>query len=91
MRVVAPEPSLVVLSQTFYHPWRAEVDGRSATLWRANHAFQALEMPAGAHDVRFVYADNAFRYGSLVSCLTLAALAALYFQKGLQRTIARTP
>ena len=91
LRVVAPEPGLVVLSQTFYHPWRAEVDGRSATLWHANHAFQALEVPAGAHEVRFMYADKVFRYGSLVSCLTLATLTALCFRKRLQWTIPRTP
>ena len=91
LRVVTPEPGLVVLSQTFYHPWRAEVDGRSATLWHANHAFQALEVPAGAHEVRFMYADKVFRYGSLVSCLTLATLTALCFRKRLQWTIPRTP
>ena len=76
LRVVASEPSLVVLSQSFYHAWRAEVDGRPVRLWRANHAFQSLEVPAGNHDVKLVYRDNFFRLGALVSCLSLAAPAA---------------
>src|SRR6266516_18315 len=89
LQVVTEQPSILVVCQSFYPPWRAYVDGHSATLWRANHAFQALEVPAGAHDVRFVYADNAFRYGSLVSCLTLATLTGLLVQKRLQWTVPR--
>ena len=103
LRVVAPEASLVILSQTFYHPWRAEVDGHPTTLWRANHAFQALEVPAGTHQVKLVYEDYFFRVGALISCLslvwclrnsyfgetTLATLTALFFQKRLQWAIPR--
>ena len=45
--VQAGAPSLVVLSQTFYHLWQAEVDGRRVPLLRANVAFQASPVPAG--------------------------------------------
>ncbi len=71
LKVVAAEPSLVVLSQTFYHRWRAFLDGTPTRLLRANYAFQALEVPAGTHRIRLVYADAAFRLGTVVSCLAL--------------------
>ena len=77
LEVEAPETSLVVLSQTVYHLWRAEVDGRPARLWRANHAFQALEVPAGNHHVKLVYRDDLFRLGALISCLSLALICRL--------------
>ncbi len=71
--IEASAPSLVVCSQTFYHDWRAYVDGKPTRLLRANYAFQALEVPAGRHQVRLAYEDGAFRAGSLISCLSLAA------------------
>jgi hypothetical protein len=42
----AAEPSLVVVAQTYYHDWRADVDGQPTHLLRANHAFQAVQVPA---------------------------------------------
>jgi uncharacterized membrane protein YfhO len=72
-------PALVVIAQAFYHPWRAYVDGKPARLWRANHAFQALEMPAGHHEVKLVYEDWAFYWGALISAATLLACGLVWF------------
>ncbi len=84
-RVEAKEPSLVVIAQTFYHPWRAFIDGAPQRLLRANYAFQGLELPAGTHHVRLVYSDPSFKFGALVSGLTLlgcgAALATLRLRR----------
>ena len=57
-----------VISQTDYPAWKALVDGRPAILWRANHAFQAVEVPAGQHQIVLVYRDRAFQVG-LALCL----------------------
>jgi hypothetical protein len=67
IEVEASEPSLVVVAQTYYHNWRAYVDGRPAPLLRANHAFQAIQVPAGRHHVRLAYEDLAFQFGAAVS------------------------
>jgi hypothetical protein len=67
LEVDAAAPSLVVLSQTYYHPWRASVDGQPTRLFRANYAFQAVEVPAGQHRVRLVYHDHALYAGALIS------------------------
>jgi hypothetical protein len=63
----ANEPSLVVVAQTYYHDWRASIDGQPAKLLRANTAFQAVQMPAGKHSIHLFYHDLAFEAGALIS------------------------
>jgi hypothetical protein len=67
IQAAAPETSLVVISQSWYHDWRATVDGRPAPLLRANDAFQAVQIPAGIHHIRLIYADRAFEIGAALS------------------------
>ena len=67
--VEAAEPSLVVVAQTYYHDWRAFVDGHETTVLRANYAFQAIQVPAGRHQIRLVYKDRAFEIGAAVSII----------------------
>jgi len=71
--------AMLVVAQSYYHCWRASVDGKSVPLWRANYAFQALEVPPGRHEVRLVYVDRAFLVGAEVSALALlVCIAALW-------------
>ena len=80
IEVEAAEPSLVTVSQTWYHDWRAYVDGHETPLLRANHAFQAIQVPAGAHQIRVIYEDRAFETGAAVSIAAwLGCLVALFF------------
>lgn len=74
LNVQGERAALVVLSQSFYHCWRASVDGRPARLWLANGAFQALEVGPGTHRVVLAYEDPMFRAGAGLSVLA-AALA----------------
>ena len=50
------------------------MDGKPAALWRANYAFQAVEVPSGRHEVRLVYADRAFWFGTAISLVELGVL-----------------
>jgi hypothetical protein len=64
--------TMAVVAQSFYPCWHAYVDGVTAPLWRANGAFQAVEVPAGRHSVTIKYEDRAFGTGvgfSIVSIL----------------------
>lgn len=70
MEVDAPAPALLVVAQAYYHNWHAYVDGRRTPLWRANYAFQALEVPDGRHRVELVYVDWAFWMGLLFAVVT---------------------
>jgi hypothetical protein len=71
LTVEAPAPALVVIAQAFYHDWHAFVDGKPVPILHANHAFQALEVSAGRHEITLRYEDWMFRLGATISVLTL--------------------
>ena len=72
IQVKSPKPSWVVIAQAFYPAWKAYVDGKPTKILPANHAFQAVEVPAGQHRVELRYEDRAFEAGAVGSGLTLA-------------------
>ena len=72
IEVEANAPVWVVLAQTYYHPWKAFEGERELPIRRANHAFQAVEIPAGRHRLELRYVDHAFRLGAAISITTLA-------------------
>jgi hypothetical protein len=76
--VDAAAPSLVVLAQTYYHLWHAEVDGQPVPLLRANLAFQALQVPAGAHHLKLRYRDPNLMLGAVISAASLFVCLALW-------------
>lgn len=61
----------VVLADTYYPGWEAEVDGKAATILRADCALRAVPVPAGKHRVTFRYRPAAIGRGRLVSLLGL--------------------
>jgi len=63
--------TMLVLAQSYYHCWKAAVDGARVPLLLANAGFQAVEVPAGVHQVALVYQDRAFQIGSDISLVTL--------------------
>jgi hypothetical protein len=69
--VEAAGPGMVVVAQAYYPAWHAYVDGQPTRLWRANYAFQALEVPPGHHQVEILYQDRPFQLGSLISLASL--------------------
>ncbi len=80
LTVVADAAAMVVVAQSFYHPWQAYVDGNRVKLWPANYAFQAVEIPAGQHEVKLVYRDRVFELGAAISLASLAVLAWIWFR-----------
>ena len=77
--VDASAAAILVAAQSYYHPWHAYVDGKPISLWRANGAFQALEIPTGVHRIRLAYVDWSFRAGMAISLITLAGLLVFFF------------
>ena len=70
--VTATAPALVVVAQSYYPCWRAYVDGQPVKIWRANHAFQAVQVPGGTHVLKLVYEDRQFNFGLAISVATMA-------------------
>ena len=79
LEIQADEPALIVVAQSFYHPWHAYVDGKPVPLWEANYAFQALQVPAGHHEVKLAYEDRMFKTGAVVSLATLLLMVLGWF------------
>jgi hypothetical protein len=77
----AEAPTLLVLSQTYYHPWHAYVNDQPVKIWRANYAFQAIEIPQGRSMVKFIYEDSLFNYGATISCATFLACMLILIRK----------
>jgi len=51
-------------------------------LWPANYAFQAVEVPAGRHQVSVIYEDRSFRLGAVISGACLLGCGVLVFWRG---------
>ncbi|MDX1950762.1 MAG: hypothetical protein SFY81_01180 [Verrucomicrobiota bacterium] len=64
-------PALLVIAQSFNANWKAFQDGNSAPLLRVNHAFTGLLLQPGTKNFRFVYEDRSFRWGAIISLITL--------------------
>lgn len=71
------EPGILVLTDAFYPGWKVFVDGIEQTILRANYLFRGVEVPAGNHNVEFVYDPLSFKIGLVISSLTAALLLAI--------------
>jgi hypothetical protein len=71
----ASEQGILILSDTYYPGWEAEVDGSAAALLRANHTMRAVVVPAGSHSVRFLFRPQSVRLGFLLTVAGIGAMA----------------
>jgi len=88
MEVEAAADGLLVLTDTYAPGWKALLDGHPTSLYVADHAFRAVVVPAGIHQVEFVYEPASFWVGMVLSLLTIAILipALLLFRMRQART-----
>jgi membrane protein YfhO len=67
---------LLVLADNWYPDWKATVDGRAAEIYRTNHTFRGVVIPAGRHHVVFTFDPPSLYTGFYIYLATLAVLAA---------------
>ncbi|MBK9302718.1 MAG: hypothetical protein IPM94_02200 [bacterium] len=77
LRAAPPAPSVLVLADLWLPGWSVTVDGAPATLLVADHMLRAVALPAGEHEVRFVYRDPALRRGLALTVCGVVLLLAL--------------
>ncbi len=77
------DSSLLVLSDPFYPGWKADVDGKPASIYRADYAFRAVYLPKGTHEVTFTYDPDSFKIGLALALLGVLGVGgtALWKQK----------
>jgi hypothetical protein len=78
--VSAPGGGFLVLSETFYPGWRAEVDNVRVPLYRTYGTLQGVLVPPGRHAVTFTFVSASLRQGSALSALALAVVAAILWR-----------
>ena len=61
----------------YYPGWQAFIDGEKTQIFQANYLFQAIQVPAGSHEVVFKFRPLSFFIGAIVSLLTLLGIFAI--------------
>lgn len=75
------EVTVAVIAQSWHPGWRATVDEQASKVYRADHAFQAVEIPKGKCKVRLYFQNPAFIYGRLLTITTLSFMFAVLRRK----------
>jgi uncharacterized membrane protein YfhO len=77
IETAAETESVLVLSDTYFPGWKADVDGRRREILRVNLAFRGLCLPRGEHRVTFFYRPASFYVGLAITIVGLCAVAFL--------------
>ena len=81
---------MLVLSDSYYPGWTAQVDGAPSPILRANGLYRAVAIPAGRHQVVFEYRPSSFRNGAWLSAASALVLVALPLADVARRRAARS-
>jgi hypothetical protein len=72
----APANGFLVIADTFYPGWTAEVDGAPVPIYRANLSVRAIPVTRGHHVARLHYDAPSWRTGLTISAVSIALLFA---------------
>ena len=68
------EAGLLVMTEANYPGWQAEIDGERAKIEQADGLFRGVVVPAGEHEVVFVFRPLSYQVGLIISLLSLILL-----------------
>ena len=81
IRITAQGPGRLVLSEVDYPGWQALVDGERVPIMRYQGLLRSIDLPAGSHDVQFVFRPWSVYAGMALAALAVAALAAAWARR----------
>ena len=82
IETISDEPKILMLSDSFFPGWKAEVDGRRAEVMRGDYIFRAVVVGSGRHEIRFYFDSLPFKLGVLISLSALLLLGYILKFKG---------
>lgn len=73
----------VVINDSYFPGWEAEVDGLQVPVYRANYSFRAVPVPKGKHEITLTYVPKSFKIGLILSAgsLLLGSLIFIFIKK----------
>lgn len=70
---------VLVFSEPFYPGWHVHIDGKPASIMRANYAFSAVFLKAGEHQVKRFYRPTSVVLGAISSAIFFCGLLLLAY------------
>lgn len=77
-------PGYLVVTKAHFPGWKARVNGEERPLYRANYAFDAVELRPGRNEVEISYEPASVRNGLVISCAS-ALIGLFALARGLRR------
>ena len=72
VKATLPCKGLVIVSDTFFPGWKADIDGHSADIYEVNAAMRGVVAPAGEHTVTMRYRPASVYLGGFLTLLGVA-------------------
>jgi uncharacterized membrane protein YfhO len=73
--------ALLVLGEKFDQGWKANVDGKESPIVPVNHVLRGVYLPAGNHQVEFVFDPLPFKIGKYLTLTSFALFAAMVWRE----------
>jgi hypothetical protein len=67
LNVETDNPAFLLVSENYHTDWKCYIDGKKEKVYGANYILYGVFVPAGKHEVRFVYESRIFNFASLFS------------------------
>ncbi len=62
------QPQFAVFSEIYYPKgWNAYIDGKPAEHYKTNYVLRGLSVPAGKHEIQFIFEPDSFKNGNRIS------------------------
>ena len=69
------QPGTVVFSEIYYpYGWKATIDGQAADCYRVNYLLRALNVPAGEHNIHFIFDPDSVRKGNTIATVCIIVM-----------------
>ncbi len=79
-------PAYLVFSEVWYPSWNATINGKPATIFKANTAFMAVEVPSGESTVTFNFTSPSLMFGAIITVITLFAVIYIFARNVIPRS-----